>query len=376
MLRMSETWKEKYGEGRDEIASFIRSASNLLADMNFLLQYGVWRLNLGMRCFKYVDKKPSFDATAKKEPYPYDEKNLYVNASNRLWHASMWHSYSQINEIYYDALLRKIKEFKERNEDFDFNKGIVYANLGVAQSAQMKLDEGFANILKALYDDSLYSEKTPDDNLRESGLFTQFEDAYVKNSLGRIILQLNITEISSIKEFVDVFLDCLNNDQRTFFDFTFAKIIKSWEIWNEKANRFTANRLLAYTQDFCLFNEDLLKSKVVLKFHVPRKGYWTLSDLIPKMRDLVPKPNEFQSINISGCKANTMKNLNLLLPSELSKDQPEKCLRILLILRNYSSHNVEGGDSTDYFYEHFDEILKELVRATCKITLLPKPSAS
>lgn len=64
-----------------------------------------------------------------------------------------------------------------------------------------------------------------------------------------------------MEQFVKDFLDSLNNDQRALFDCTFARIMQNWEIWNEKENGFTANRLLAYTQDFCLFNEDFLKSK-------------------------------------------------------------------------------------------------------------------
>ncbi len=356
---------EKYAEGRDEITNFIRSASDLLAEMNFLLQYGVWRLDRGMHWWKYVDKKPSFDSTMKNPPYLYEEKNYYVNASNNLWQASMWRSYSAISEIYYSILLGKIKEFKEKNDQFDFNKGIVYANLGVAQSAQMKLDEGFANILKALHEDSIYSPDTsPEDNLRKSGLFTQFEERYVKEYLKSILSQLSMEEITSPEQFIGEFLKSLNNDQRVFFDYTFAKIMRNWEIWNEKENGFTANRLLAYTQDLCLFNEDLLKSKVDSKT-LDSKQYWILQYLIPL---------GFQDINLDQCQANTMQDLNNILPSELGKsDQPEKCLRILLILRNYSSHNVGGGTDADYFYVHYEDILKELIRAMCEIALLPKP---
>jgi len=356
---------EKYAEGRDEIANFIRSASDLLAEMNFLLQYGVWRLDRGMRWWKYVDKKPSFDLTMKKPSYLYEEKNYYVNASNNLWQASMWSSYSAISEIYYSVLLDGVKDFKERNDQFDFNKGIVYANLGVAQSAQMKLDEGFANILKALHEDSIYSPNTtPEDNLRKSGLFTQFEGRYVKVYLERIIAQLGMPQIADPKNFIEAFMESLNKNQRVFFDYTFAKNIRSWEIWKEKENGFTANRLLAYTQDFCLFNEDLLKSKIDSAILNSRQ-YWILNHLLPL---------KFPNINLNQCQANTMQDLNNILPAEFGKaNQPEKCLRILLILRNYSSHNVGGGTGADYFYNHYEDIVKELVRAMCEIALLPNP---
>jgi len=351
---------EKYVERSDEVADFIKSSQDLLAKLDFLLQYGIWRLDFGMYHWKNVDKKPSFDPAAKPPPYPYDDKNLYVNASNNLWQISMWAYYPSISEIYYSILLGKIKDFKKTNGNFDFNKGIVYANLGVAQSAQMKLDEGFSNILKALQEDSNYSASTAEDNLHRSRLFTQFEDKYVKEPLMGIVSQLGIANIPPPETFVNNFLESLNNDQRAFFDYTFANIMRSWEIWKEKENGFTANRLLAYTQDFCLFNEDFLKSK----FLNPNSG-WLLDDLIREAGF---------SVNLSGCGATKMVDLDRKLPQELSNSsQTSKCLRILLTIRNYSSHNVGGGTSTNCFYARYDEVFKELIQAMCQFILLPKP---
>lgn len=356
---------EKYMEKRDETIFFITIARNILAEINSLFEKGLKRLDFGMDQWKNVDKRPSFDLT-KPPPYSYDEKNLYVNASNNLWIIHVWRGlriHPSISELYYVALLNRIKEFKEKNSGFDFNKGIVYANLGVAQSGQKKLDEGFANILKALIEDSNYSASDPQYDLHRRRLFTQFEEAYVSKPLQEIILQLGISKISSVEQFVENFLESLNNDQRTFFDYTFARIVQSQEIWHEKNNGFTANRLLAYTQDFCLFTEDLLKSKISLNT-LSNRQYWVLRHLIPL---------KFPGINLNGCQANTMADLDNLLPSELSsQSQPDKYLRILLTLRNYSSHNVEGGTSQNCFYARYEDILKELVRAMCEIALLPK----
>jgi len=355
---------EKFAEGRDEIANFIRSAFDLMAEMNFLLQYGVWRLNRGMHWWKYVDKKPSFDPAVKPPPYPYGEKNLYVNASNNLWQFSMWPHYYSINEIYYSVLLAEIKRFKKNNDKFDFNKGIVYANLGVAQSAQMKLDEGFANILKALIDDYPYADTDPESNVWKNPLFSQFEKQYLRTPLQAIISQLGMASVTATEAFVENLLESLTNDQRGFLEYTFMRIRQNHELWKEKENGLSANRLLAYTQDFCLFNEDLLKSKVD-STTLSSKQYWILNHLIPL---------KFSNINLDQCQANTMQDLNNILPAELGKiNQPEKCLRILLILRNYSSHNVGGGTDADYFYNHYEDIVKELVRAMCEIALLPRP---
>ena len=186
------------------------------------------------------------------------------------------------------------------------------------------------------------------------------EERYVKKELQQLISQLSMPTISAIERFVESFMESLNNDQRVFFDYTFAKMMQNWRIWKEKENRFTANRLLACTQGFCLFNEDLLKSKIPQAV-LSTKQYWTLKDLIPL---------KFSGISLRGCSANSMEDLDQKLTSNLNKQrQPEKCLRILLILRNYSSHNIRGGTNVNCFYDRYEEILLELVRAMCYIHL-------
>jgi len=349
---------DKYSLNLNELTHFLEISEHLKAELNILLKMGLNRLDFGMHQWRDVDKKPSFTYLPDKPPYPYDEKNLYVNASNNLWHSTMWSFLPALNEIYFQALLQRIKEFE--GEEYHFNKGIVYGNLGVSQSAQMKLDEGFANILKALIEDSGYSQRTPEYDLFRRKLYTQFEERYVKKELQQLISQLSMPTISAIERFVESFMESLNNDQRVFFDYTFAKMMQNWRIWKEKENRFTANRLLACTQGFCLFNEDLLKSKIPQAV-LSTKQYWTLKDLIPL---------KFSGISLRGCSANSMEDLDQKLTSNLNKQrQPEKCLRILLILRNYSSHNIRGGTNVNCFYDRYEEILLELVRAMCYIHL-------
>jgi len=163
-----------------------------------------------------------------------------------------------------------------------------------------------------------------------------------------------------VEKFVEEFLESLNDNQRAFFDCTLARILQNWEIWKEKENGFTASRLLAYTQDLCLFSEDFLKSKIPSSI-LSTRPHWELKDLITQI---------FPTINLQGCSANTMTELDGKLTSDLSgQNQPEKCFRILLTLRNYSSHNVSGGTSTNCFYARYDEVLAELIRATCHIKL-------
>jgi len=357
---------DRYVETKEELTRFYKSARAMTGTLNSLFQQGVERLDYGMNEWKNVDKKPSFDATTKPPPYSYGEKNYYINASNNMWYIYLWKGMRvppAINELYYTALLNRIEEFRRNNNGFDFNKGIVYANLGVAQSAQMKLDEGFANILKALIEDYPYSDINPESNIWKNPLFTQFERQYVRIPLHTIISGFNMAEIASIESFIENFLNSLNNDQRAFFEYTFTRIKQNEKIWSERENSLTANRLLAYTQDFCLFNEDFLKSKFS-RADLSNLRRKELGYLIPAKFD----------VSTSDCSASEISELDNMLPSEMQKQNlKERCLRILLMLRNYSSHNIGGGTNANYLYAEYDEILNELIRATCHIALLPKP---
>ena len=335
-----------------------------MTELDFILQYGKLRLDVGMYNWKNVDNKPSFNPTAASPPYPYNEKNFYVDSSNNLWMETMWRHYPALNEIYYSTLLEQIREFKKKNDGFDFDKGIVYGNLGVAQSAQMKLDEGFANILKALVDDAPYSATaTPEQNFWKSPLFEQFEKSYVRIPLQTLIAGLGMTGTTPVESFVETLLSSLSNHQRIFFEYSFIEINYNQRIWQEKENTLTANRLLAYAQDFCLFNEALLKSK------------FSASDLRALRRHELGSliPPKF-SIGCSNCHADDITELDEKLKLEMEKaNLKERCLRILLTIRNYSSHNIEGGTGANYFYAEYGKILAELIRATCFIVLLPKP---
>jgi CRISPR/Cas system CSM-associated protein Csm2 small subunit len=358
---------EKYVERTDEVERFVKHVQGMIGELDLVFQQGVQRLDFGMDQWRNVDKMPSFDSTARKPPYSWKEKNHYIDASNNLWDIHVWqkmHIHPSISELYYAALLRRIKEFTKSNEGSDFNKGIVYANLGVAQSAQMKLEEGFANILKALIEDYPYSDTDPQSSVWKSPLFTQFEKEYVRKPLQAMISQLNIAAISSVADFVESFLSSLSNDQRAFFEYTFIRVMRNQEIWKEKENGLTANRLLAYTQDLCLFNEDFLKSK----FANPG-AYGDLERLLTEAGKQVAR----FSVDLNDCGASDMTELDRKLPLLLyNPNQPEKCLRTLLTLRNYSSHNVGGGSSANCFYSCYDEILRELIRAIYEITSLPK----
>ena len=367
---------QKYSSPQEEIRHACDASKQMFLNWGMILKQGRTRLVGGMHNWRWIDGIPTFNPDNRY--MPYGMKDLYFNAANSICMDSVWNIPNEwwnengfrgdpmlrettsiltypISEVYFMVMLQLInneQRLKSAGEEYNFNKGTAYANLGVAQAAQMKLDEGFANILNAFDEDRCYYPGTKEEVAFERRTFTQFENEYVKSPLVDHVARLKDSHISDPASFVDEFLKGLKGyESRAFFDFTFAKIIRNWQIWKEKENKFTSTRLLAYMQDLCLFVEVLLKNK----------GYngRTLQPLIE---------DAFDNIALKGCGASDLAELDSNLCSHMKEGDPtNKCMRILLTVRNFTSHNIAGGTSSNLFYKEYDAILLEIIRALAMI---------
>ncbi len=335
---------------------FSKSAYDIVANYNYIEILGRQILVNNMNYCKNNLKLESFDPD---NPYEdYDLKNMYFSAANNLCQFSLWRQgLYTFAERYYRALLAEIKKFEKTN-DFNHNKGMAYANLGISQAIQLKIDEGFANILKALDEDKGYFKhgNKPTEEFFKTPLFTQLEKVLILNHLEKQINTLT-TDGESCPSSVGFLNGLTESDQRIFFEYTFAKIMDNYRVWNEKPNRFSANRMIAYLQDLCLFAEDFLK----------RKGHaGTLGGLIT---------SAFPGVDVR-CGANSYDELNQKLEELLKEtNKRDRALRILLTLRNFSSHNISAGESNDFILSEFEKVIKEVFRAIINIFQLPSRSA-
>ena len=333
---------------------FSKPAFNIVADYKYIETLGRQILAENMNYCKDKLKLPSFNP---EDPYEdYDCKNMYFSACNQLCQFSLWRQgLYRFAERYYRTMLGEIKEF-ENAKEYNHNKGMVYANLGIAQAIQLRIDEGFANILKALDEDRGYFEegKKPAEEFFKNTLFKQLESLIVLNSLEKHLdaLTKDGETCPTASEFLNSLVD---PDQRIFFEYTHAKIMDNWRVWQEKPNRFSANRMIAYLQDMCLFAEDFLK----------RKGYTGM------LKELIA--NAFSGVDLRGCGADSYERLNDKL-EELYKEtnRRDRSLRMLLTMRNFSSHNISAGEPDDFILKSFENVITEILRAIVNIYRLPE----
>ena len=144
----------------------IKSARNIANNFDFIARSGVEALRQGMKKAKKFD--PDNPDCSKKNDY-FNEANNYCMVS--LWQLKLY----DLCERYYAILLEEIRTYEDKKTT-NFNKGMVYANLGVTKIVQGKIDEGFANILKALIEDEPCHKKDSSVLVFKNPLFKQFED--------------------------------------------------------------------------------------------------------------------------------------------------------------------------------------------------------
>lgn len=335
---------------------FFKPAFDMVASYKYIETLGREILIQNMIYCKDKLKLPSFDPD---NPYKdYDCKNMYFSAANKLCQFSLWRQRLYgFAEIYYSVMLNEIKKFENKRK-FNHNKGMVYANLGIAQAMQLNIDEGFANILKALVEDRGYfgEGKKPTEEFFKTRLFIQLEERIVLSILEKYIkaLRKDGEACPSAKDLLNGLVD---PDQRIFFEYTFARIMDNHRVWTEKPNRFSANRMIAYLQDMCLFAEDFLK----------RKRYTGM------LKNLIR--NAFPGVDLTGCRTGSWKKLNAKLEQYYREsNKRDRALRMLLTLRNFSSHNISAGESKDFILKNFDKIFTEILRAVINIFRLPEAS--
>lgn len=235
------------------IRVFVKTAHDIQNDLFFLIRNGVGLVVEDMK------KAPRFDPD---NPPEYDKKNEYFNNANNVCQVSLLKlRLYDLCEGYYATLLREIRKY-ETNNDTNFNKGMVYANLGVSQAAQGKIDEGFSNILKAHMEDEPYHRTDSSRSIFNLELYSQFEDGVEgREGTKDYILkhsQLYQTEVAKTidKAFLTKLIASLDTDSHLLFISVVEKIRRNLEILKDKDNRFTRLQMFLCLQHLCLAIEN------------------------------------------------------------------------------------------------------------------------
>jgi len=90
-----------------------------------------------------------------------------------------------VAELYHKSLLQCILDYEAHNNKL-FNKGMAYGNLGVAQIAGGKIDQGVSSLLAADVEDQDFIHHHDAHHILDGSLWEQFEDTQVFLCLDRL----------------------------------------------------------------------------------------------------------------------------------------------------------------------------------------------
>lgn len=334
---------------------FIKAANDILTDYTLILRTGVAFLQEDIR------KAKEFDL----ENPDCKEKDVYFNRANYVCMFSLWQlGLYNLCEGYYAQLLGEIQKYERGDNHKIFNKGMVYANLGVSQIAQGKIDEGFANILKAQMEDEPCHKTNPSQSIFRNPLYTQFEDGKEgQEGIKDYILKhsrLYQTEESKTvdKVFLGNLISSLDTDSHILFISSVEKIRRNLIILADKDNQFTRLQIFLCLQGLCLAIENSLKMK--------NKSTGTLRELLDVLfsrasgRDRLWKP--IFDANYGYATSDDASQLQTNLQG-IFKGADNKARRLLVCcaFRNFSAHNLDVGNDCVFGKMKDDTILDNII---------------
>jgi hypothetical protein len=217
---------------------------------------------------------PAFDPTA-----PYPEKNAYFERiSGETGNLFGYDGLVSDAEQFYRTMVDTILEYEAQHGKI-FNKGIVFANLGIALIAHANLDEGIHYLLLAAKEDSPYQHNPHD--ILNGILWKQFEDRHIVPHL----LQLNVNPDSGLQFPVDEafilnHLASLELPDRLLLETTLWTIYRNIEFNQVNSNDYTRGRLYSGLKDLCLLTESLLRKKQRLQGVIAPNAQITLGPLL------------------------------------------------------------------------------------------------
>ena len=234
---------------------------------------------------------------------------------------------------------------------------MVYANLGVSQVAQGKIDEGFANILKAHMEDEPYHKTDPSKSIFKNPLYLQFEERIKDFILEHSVLFQKEESTIIDKAFLDRLVSSLDTDSHILFISLVEKIRINLEILKDKDNRFTRLKIFLCLQDLCLSIENALKIKNSLT--------GTLKPLLDALfsttsrRQREPwKPIFDENYRLTSSHNSTQFENNLKGIFAIRDDKARRLL-ICCAVRNFSSHNLNVDN--DYVFRNIETIFDSIL---------------
>lgn len=282
---------------------------------------------------------PAFDPSR-----PYEEKNLYIVDLVRIGEERLLNQLGpSVAEMYFTELKDVVLNYEQANHK-TFNKGMIYADLGVSQIIIGKLDAGVAHLLAADEEDRPFIHDLH--GILNSPLWHQFERPIIFGYLitfnqdQRASLDFQIDEA-----FLEAFLTTIELQDRLFFEVTIWALCDNLSLNEMIPNTYTRGRLYSGIKDLCLLTESLLRKHQIAIGLIAANNQIMLGELLSNALNN-------QNINYSqrnfATVANNLQEFVNNLENILNDDRNPEIRRIccLHLIRNFTGHHFDLNDNT------------------------------
>lgn len=328
-------------QGQIDIQAFIQEGMNLLQEN--------------------MESYPSFDPTR-----PYEEKNAYfMELAQRGEEIFFQRELHWFAEIYFKTLLDEILNYEETH-DKHFNKGMVYANLGISQMALGKVDAGIAHILAADEEDRPFVQDPH--GILNTRLWRQFERQIITDYLIDFNQDANVRLNFQIdNSFLEDFLTSMDLQDRLFFEGTIWALRDNMRQNQLVPNAYTRGRLFSGVKDMCLLTEAMLRRHQVLAGVIQEDDRVMLGQLLTNA--LSNQNIGYPQAGLNTGANNSRDFVNNLENIFTNSNSPE-ILKIycLWLVRNFTGHHFDLSETIvsqngNSFFDMYERALKNIVSA-------------
>lgn len=278
----------------------------------------------------------------------YEAKNIYFNRANNLcmdpvtgfWgkqikvplnsstilELSGWDAVKQ----YYEAM-RVLVEGYERETGKRFNKGMLYANLGIAMIVSGQRESGIFYMMAADHEDRDFIKSVPDRSIVYGPLWTPFESPHFQRWIpGALADTAEFPVHPTEQQCTDLLERIKGPEERLFLDSAIMQVHQHLAKAQE-GNLFSISEVFSGLRDLCTFIEHRVRQ-------TPKVQGTTLGNLLVSFLGEYRRSNPSISLkgsNSTNC-AMAVTNINAAfqLPPE------NRSLKVSYILRNFTSHQL------------------------------------
>ena len=324
-------------------------------DVQSFIQEGVNLLR------KNMASHPSFDPNR-----PYEEKNAYFVELARWGEEQLFlKRLHWVAEIYFKTLLDEILNYEQMHNKH-FNKGMVYANLGIAQMAIGKVDVGIAHLLAADEKDRPFVQDPH--GIINTRLWKQFEQHIVIDYLTGFNQDADAMLNFSVNEsFLENFFADMDLQDRLFIEGTIWALRDNLQQNDLVPNVYTRGRLYSGLKDLCLLTEALLRKKQVSDGTIQTGDQIMLAALLTKALSnrKIGYPQSGLNTSANDLQAFVNNLENILNNSNSPEIRRVYCLRLV---RNFTGHHFDLSDtivsqSGNSFFDMYKPALVNILSA-------------